>query len=65
MRRSWLQVRTGVIPALKKLGVLPELVLDSGNCSIAAYRLLWADTTHSVKQMTDLAVSLGVAGFAI
>jgi hypothetical protein len=54
---------TGMIPGLLALGVRPELVLNSGNCSIAAYRALWANATATAHVLVSLANAVGAAGF--
>ena len=55
----------GVIPALTALGVRAELVLNSGNCSIDAYRLLWADTHTAPRQLLAALLAANASGLNI
>lgn len=52
-------------PAAAALGVRNELNLDSGNCSIAAYRTLWADTTASPGVLLAAALAANATGWNI
>lgn len=52
-------------PAAAALGVRNELNLDSGNCSIAAYRALWADTTASPAALLAAAIAANASGWNI
>jgi hypothetical protein len=47
----------------RALGVRAELTLDAGNCSIAAYRTLWADTTASPAQLLNAALAANATGW--
>lgn len=53
------------IPALQSLGVQAEIVLNSGNCSIDAYRLLWADLTVSPRVLRDAVIAANASGLNI
>ena len=37
-------------------------MLNSGNCSIDAYRLLWADTVTSVGELVSLVQAVNASG---
>lgn len=51
-----------LFPALRAVGVRPELALDSGNCSIDAYRQLWSDTTVSPGVLLSAALAANASG---
>ena len=55
----------GLFPALQQLGVRTELVTNSGNCSIAAMRLLWADTAVSPRVLRDAVLLANASGVNI
>ena len=55
----------GLFPALRALGVRAELATGSGNCSIAAMRLLWADLTVSPAALLDAMLLAGADGLNI
>ena len=55
----------GTLPALWSLGIRTELTLGSGNCSIDSYRILWADTVHSIAVLVNMAKAANVSGFNI
>jgi hypothetical protein len=52
-------------PVASSLGIRNELNLDSGNCSIAAYRLLWSDTTVSPGVLLAAALAANASGWNI
>lgn len=54
-----------LLPALSALGVQPEVVTNSGNCSIDAFRTLWKDTTVSPGVLRDYVVKHNAAGLNI
>jgi hypothetical protein len=51
--------------ALRPLGVRPEIMLNAGNCSIDAYRTLWADKTVSPAVILSAAVASGAVGVGV
>jgi hypothetical protein len=51
-----------LFPAAQAAGIRTELILNSGNCSIAAYRLLWADKSSSVARLLALALQSNASG---
>jgi hypothetical protein len=55
----------GLFPALRAAGVRAELATGSGNCSIAAMRLLWADTQLSPRVLADAVRAAGADGLNI
>ena len=55
----------GLFPALEAIGVQTELVTNSGNCSIDAFRLLWADLTVSPHVLRDAVVTAHASGLNI
>ena len=55
----------GLFPALRALGVRAELATGSGNCSIAAMRLLWADTVVSPQALRNAVALAGADGLNI
>jgi hypothetical protein len=58
-------VCTPLFAALRTLGVRPEINLNAGNCSIDAYRTLWADLTVSPKAILTAALSANASGVNI
>ena len=56
---------SALFPPLRALGVRTELVTNSGNCSIAAMRLLWADVTTAPAQLLAAALASGADGINI
>jgi len=50
---------------LIKLGSYPELTLDSGNCSIDSYRMLWKDTVYSPQILLQAALAVNASGWNI
>ena len=55
----------GFFAAIGKMGVRAELATGAGNCSIASYRLLWADTTTSPQQLLAAALAVNASGWNI
>ena len=55
----------GLFPALQSLGVQTELVINSGNCSIDAFRLLWADLSVSPNVLRDAVVAANASGLNV
>lgn len=51
--------------AITALGVQAELTLDSGNCSIDAYRTLWKDTIDSPQLLLQAAQAVNATGWNI
>lgn len=51
-------------PALTKLGVRAELVLNGGNCSIASYRKLWG-APNTAGQLLAIALEANASGWNI
>ena len=55
----------GFFPAVAKLGIRSELVLNSGNCSIAAYRVLWADHAASPQVLLAAVLAANASGLQV
>lgn len=51
--------------AANKLGIRMELASGAGNCSIESYRVLWADTTVSPRQLLQAAQAVNASGWNI
>ena len=58
-------VCASLLPALRAVGVEAELVTNSGNCSIAAMRRLWADLTVSPRVLGDAVRAAAASGLNI
>ena len=56
---------TALFPELIKLGVRVELATGAGNCSIATYRKLWADTSKSPQVLLAAALAANASGWNI
>jgi hypothetical protein len=56
---------SGFFANLTALGVRGEIVLNGGNCSIDAYRTLWADKTNSPAQLAAFALSANLSGINV
>jgi len=54
-----------LFPQLRALGVRTELVTNSGNCSISAMRVLWADVTAAPAQLLAAALQANADGINI
>ena len=55
-----------IFEELIALGIRPELVLNSGNCSIDAYRTLWTQNANvSIATLVSMAVSTNASGWNI
>ena len=54
-----------LLPALSALGVQPEVVTNSGNCSIEAFRTLWRDTIISPGVLLDYVLKHNASGLNI
>jgi hypothetical protein len=55
-----------IFSELIALGVRPELVLNSGNCSIDAYRTLWTQNINtSIAALVSMAVNTNASGWNI
>jgi hypothetical protein len=54
-----------LFPALRAINVRTEIATGSGNCSIAAMRLLWADTAVSPRVLRDAVALAGADGLNI
>ena len=54
-----------LFPQLRALGVRTELATNSGNCSIAAMRLLWADLAVAPAQLLAAALAARADGINI
>lgn len=55
----------GLFPALRALGVRPELATGSGNCSIDAFRRLWADVATSPQVLLAAVLRANASGLNI
>ena len=56
---------TAFFAQLRRLGVHAELATGAGNCSIATYRKLWADTTESPQVLLKAALLVNASGWNI
>ena len=62
---SFSEACSKLFPALKALGVQTEIVTNSGNCSIDAFRRLWSDLTVSPRVLRDAVITANASGLNI
>ena len=51
-----------LLPGLRSVGVLPELVLNAGSTDVKDYRLFFANASANIASMVKIGKQLGAAG---